>query len=231
VWPVVFLLLALPKGPLTHSTRMVAVLVLIIGLSLTWCIVETTQDSVWAFFSPLTRAWELALGALIAVVTPHLRGRAPRIGLVAGLLGLGVLLVCTWTYSSSTLWPGAAVIAPAVATGAIIAGGSLRGADGFGGFVRFAPIQWLGDTSYSLYLVHWPVIAIATEFAVAPLPLHSRLELVALSLALAAIMFYAVENPIRRSARLVRGRLLTFAMGALLIGCSYAAIFWHLSHY
>jgi peptidoglycan/LPS O-acetylase OafA/YrhL len=231
VWPIVFLILASSRQILTRSTRLVTFLVLVIGISLAWCIIETTQNSVWAFFSPLTRAWELALGALIAVVSPHLRGRAPRVGVVAAIIGVAVLLLCAWFYSSSTLWPGAAAIAPVAATGIIIAGGSLRGASGFGGFVKFAPIQWLGDTSYSLYLVHWPVIAIATQYAIGPLPLRSRVELIAVSVFLATVMYYLVENPIRRSTLLKRSRVLTFALGAVLIGCSYAAIYWHLSHY
>jgi peptidoglycan/LPS O-acetylase OafA/YrhL len=113
----------------------------------------------------------------------------------------------------------------------IIAGGSLRGPDSFGPFARFAPIQWVGNISYSLYLVHWPVLAIATQYAIAPLPLHSEIELVALSVVLSAALYYAVENPIRRSRWLADRRLVTFAFGALLIGLSFAAIYWHLSHY
>lgn len=231
IWPLAFLLLTLRRGSLVRVSRLVVLLTAVIGASLAWCIIETNQDTVWAFFSPLTRAWELALGALIAVITPYLRGRAPRIGLVAGILGLVVLGLCTWYYTSSTLWPGYAVIAPVVATGAIIAGGSLRGPNGFGGFVRFAPIQWMGNISYSLYLVHWPVIAIATEYAISPLSLGDRIGLIALSIALSAATYYAVENPVRKSQLLVNNRWLTFALGAVLIGCSYAAVFWHLSHY
>jgi peptidoglycan/LPS O-acetylase OafA/YrhL len=210
---------------------LVGVLSIVIAVSLVWCIVETHQNEVWAFFSPLTRAWELALGALLAVVGPHLRGRAPRLGMVLAFAGFAAVLLCTWFYSSSTLWPGSAIIAPVLATGAIIAGGSLRGPDGFGRVVRFVPIQWVGDISYSLYLVHWPVIAIATQYAIAPLPLHSEIELVALSVLLAAGLYYAIENPIRGSTWLKGRRLLTFALGAALIGLSFAAIFWHLSHY
>jgi peptidoglycan/LPS O-acetylase OafA/YrhL len=141
------------------------------------------------------------------------------------------VLLSTWFYSSTTLWPGTAVIVPVAATGLIIAGGSLRGPDNFGSLVKFAPIQWLGNISYSLYLVHWPVIAIATQYAIAPLPLHSELELVALSLVLSAALYYAIENPIRRSKFLASHRLVTFACGAAMIGLSFAAIYWHLSHY
>jgi peptidoglycan/LPS O-acetylase OafA/YrhL len=123
------------------------------------------------------------------------------------------------------------VIIPVFATAIIIAGGSLRGSDKMARIVKFAPIQWMGNISYSLYLVHWPVIAIATQFSVKPLNLVSRLELVALSIALSTILYYAIENPIRSSAWLKQRRIITFAFGAVLIGLSYAAIYWHLSHY
>jgi len=147
------------------------------------------------------------------------------------VFGVSAILVCTWLYSSTTSWPGTAVIVPAVATGAIIAGGSLRGADRLGRIARFAPTQWLGNTSYSLYLVHWPIIAIATQYAVSPLPLRSEIELVALSVVASALLYYAVENPIRRSAWLAKHRLATFVFGGVLIGLSFATIYWHLSHY
>jgi len=231
VWPVLFLLLTLPWKAFSSVGRLVSILSLIIGVSLAWCIIETRHNEVWAFFSPLTRAWELALGALLAVVGPHLRGRSPRFGVALAAIGVVVVLLCTWFYSSATLWPGTAVIAPVVATGMIIAGGSLRGPDNFGQFAKFAPIQWIGNISYSLYLVHWPVIAIATQYAIAPLPLHTEIELVALSVALSAVLYYAIENPIRRSRWLANRRLVTFSFGALLIGLSFVAIYWHLSHY
>jgi peptidoglycan/LPS O-acetylase OafA/YrhL len=231
VWPVLFLLLTLPWRVLSPITRLVGVLSVVIGISLAWCIIETHQNEVWAFFSPLTHAWELALGAILAVVGPHLRGRAPPLGLSLAFAGLVAILCCTWFYTSATLWPGTAVIIPVVATGMIIAGGSLRGPNSFGRLTKFPPLQWTGNISYSLYLVHWPIIAIATQYSIAPLPLHSEIELVVLSVALAAVLYYAIENPIRRSRFLANRRIVTFAFGAVLIGLSFAAIYWHLSHY
>jgi peptidoglycan/LPS O-acetylase OafA/YrhL len=231
VWPVLFLLLTLPWRMLSPIARLVGALSLVIGTSLAWCIIETHQNEVWAFFSPLTHAWELALGALLAVVGPHLRGRAPRVGLSLAFAGLIAILCCTWFYTSATLWPGTAVIVPVAATGMIIAGGSLRGPNSFGPLTKFPPIQWTGNISYSLYLVHWPIMAIATQYAIAPLPLHSEIELVVLSVALAAVLYYAIENPIRRSQFLANRRLVTFGFGAILIGLSFATIYWHLSHY
>jgi peptidoglycan/LPS O-acetylase OafA/YrhL len=231
VWPVLFILLTKSWGKSSTNSRLIAALTLLLGSSLFWCVIETNHNEVWAFFSPLTHAWELALGALIAVVGPNIRGRSPRTGLAVTAVGSLAILLCVWLDSSSTVWPGTAVIYPVVATGAIIVGGSMREPEGFGRIAAFPPLQWLGNISYSLYLVHWPIIAIATQYSISPLPLWSRLELVVLSLVLSAILYYTFENPIRRSRWLASHRIATFTFGAVLIGMSYATIYWHLSHF
>lgn len=75
------------------------------------------------------------------------------------------------------------------------------------------------------------MIAIATQYAFAPLPLRSELELVVVSVAFAALLYYAIENPARRSKWLAKRRGATFIFGAILIGLSFAVIYWHLNHY
>ena len=176
------------------------VLTIVIGASLAWCIIETRQSEVWAFFSPLTRAWELALGAMLAVV--------------------GSALACSRaTYGAHSRSARAGGHSPVHVVlflndpVARIGGHRARGRDrrhhcrGLSSWARqlrtncdVSPISVVGNISYSLYLVHWPVIAIATQYAIAPLPLHSEIELVAVSVALAALLYYAIENPIRRSS-------------------------------
>jgi peptidoglycan/LPS O-acetylase OafA/YrhL len=80
--------------------------------------------------------------------------------------------------------------------------------------------------------VHWPILIIAQEYSVDnSLPRHTELELVGLSIVIAAAIYYAIENPIRRSRLLKGHRVLTYAMGASLIAISYAAIYWHLHHF
>jgi peptidoglycan/LPS O-acetylase OafA/YrhL len=231
VFPILFIAATWPLWRQSPRLRLVIALIIIIGASLTWCIIETNQNAVWAFFSPLTRAWELALGATLAVIGPWLRAKANIVGLLMQVIGVCAIVACTWIYTSATVWPGTAVIAPVVATGVVIAGGSLRGPDKFGFFARLPLLQWTGDCSYSLYLVHWPVIAIATQYVTSPLPLLSEIGLVAISIGLAAVLHYVVENPVRNWKWLARQRIVTFAMGVVLIGLTYGVIYWHLFNY
>ena len=80
VWPLLLLVITALSKPKSRSCMLGLVLLAVIVASLTWCIIETRSSPEWAFFSPLPRAWELALGALIAVTEPHFLGRAPRVG-------------------------------------------------------------------------------------------------------------------------------------------------------
>jgi peptidoglycan/LPS O-acetylase OafA/YrhL len=231
VWPLTFLILTRFWQHWSARTKLAVFLVIVIAASLAWCIVETGESPIWAFFSPLTRAWEIGLGALIAVIEPKVLRRSKVLGVSLGVAGLAVLLACTWIYTSSTSWPGTAVIAPVVATGAILVGGSLVGPQGFSGFVTWRPIQWIGDASYSWYLVHWPIIAIATQYTLEPLRLMSRLELMLLSLVIAGIAYYLVDRPVRQWTWLKQHQGYTYLMGCFLLMASYGCIEWHLHNY
>ena len=230
VWPLLFMALVSFWPRVSLQRKLIAGLAVIIASSLLWSVVETGQNQVWAFFSPLTRAWELALGAGLAVVAPYLRDRSPRFGMMLITLGYLVIAGATWAFSESTPWPGSAVMVPVLATGAVIAGGTMRQSQGFGVVTRSTPVQWFGNTSFSLYLVHWPIIIIATEFAVQPLSTRSNVLLVLSSIIVAAISYYVIENPIRRSQVLKRSRLATFVLGAAMIGASYLAIYLEIRH-
>jgi peptidoglycan/LPS O-acetylase OafA/YrhL len=229
VWPLLFFVLVAAFPKISPRTKLLTALVAIIVASYAWSVVETGQNEVWAFFSPLTRAWELALGASIAVLVPVLRDRSKRLGLALGILGVAGIVASALLFKASTPWPGSAALVPVAATALVIAGGTLRQSSEFGRITTFSPIQWLGNISYSLYLVHWPVLTIALEYSIkGSLPVGSELELVSLSIVISAILYYALENPLRKWKLLKQSRVLTYCMGAILIAISYGAIFWHI---
>src|ERR1019366_9382576 len=73
VFPTLFLLVARAKVRFSLRVRLSIVLGIVIALSYGLSIVQTNSAPTMAYFSPFTRAWELALGALVAVSTPWLK--------------------------------------------------------------------------------------------------------------------------------------------------------------
>ena len=218
VYPTLFILAAVTWRSVSMNLKLTVFLVCGILASLAWSIHQTASNSVAAFFSPFTRGWELALGALIAVGSTQLT-RLPRsIATAMTWVGLGGILVAAFTFTATTPYPGSAAVLPVMSTALVLAGGRTHPKWGGEALLRLAPFDWLGRLSYSLYLWHWPILIIAAQHAGHPLSLQDNLLLLLLALGLSIASYYAIENPIRH-ARFLRGSGgRSIAMGTVLIG-------------
>lgn len=145
------------------------------------------------------------LGVLLAFnyeqierLTAALRERTARNA--AAKLALGAGCVCALT---ANWWlPGSASPAALVAVGACLAVVAALSVGELGGFLESAPMQWTGKRSYSLYLVHEPiVVALAFALGGRPSPVLFVLIVIPLALGAAALFFRCVEYPAHRLAR------------------------------
>lgn len=169
----------------------------------------------WAFYGLPTRAWELGLGGLLAAGAGAHARFPDRIVQALGWLGLAAIVAALLLITPSTPYPGIAALLPALGTAGVVLAGARRRSVGT---VLANPIlRFLGRISYSLYLVHWPILVLPA----AALPLDEELPLLARGgLALVAIgmgwlSFRAVEQPIHRGRRLAARPRLTFAAAGL----------------
>ena len=226
-WP----LLLLVGARLLSLARLGLLLALValgsFGLSLVW----TDTEAPWAFFSLPTRAWELAVGALIAVGALRLPRRSPQpvaIGLVTA--GLGLIVIACVVIDDSTPYPGMAALLPVVGTALVIVGGSATSA-GPSRWLSASVPRWLGRISYSLYLWHWPILVLV-PIAIGIDSLGLRLGLAAVAIAIAAVSTALIETPIRRE-RILRagaGRSLAMAgacsvvMAVIAVGAGIAVL-------
>lgn len=158
------------------------------------------------------RAWEFAVGIVLAVVLRSRSLRSPLLSTGIGLIGLAAIVWSGITLADDDPFPGMAAVPSVLGAGAIIAAGS-----GGRGIVSRAlsvrPAVRLGDVSYGLYLWHWPLIVAARaslpDFAWAPA------AAVLLSLGLAWLSFIYLEQPIQSGSVATRPVLLAVGCAAV----------------
>ena len=224
VYPTLFLLAAGARV-LTLRARLAICLIVVIGASFAYSVVDTHSNPTNAFFSPFTRAWELALGALVAVCTPWLLKVPARLAAWATWIGLGSILIAACSFNSQTAYPGSLVAIPVVGAALIIAGGMCAHSYGAEALLRLSPFSWLGKLSYSLYLWHWPILIIAAEYAgKTSLSVADNLGWDLVALIASVITYLLVENPIRHAKRLRRTRWVSVGLGVGLVAATLVII-------
>lgn len=172
-----------------------------------------------AFFLLPFRAWELLAGSICAVLS--LQGRAPAVPAPARWLALGVL-IATLAYPPAAPHPGAAALIVVLATSLL-----MLGALDFGTRAPARAMYFLGDISYSLYLFHWPLFAVANHVFAEKVPLAASVFLMLVALILAALSYRFVEQPFRAVQGVPRRRVFLLAGAgavALLLAASAAPV-------
>ncbi|MEC5397489.1 acyltransferase family protein [Uliginosibacterium sp. H1] len=156
------------------------------------CILAPRHASL-AFYMPWLRAWELMAGSLLAMAPlAALTTGMRRVLSIAGLLAIGYAIA---RYRESMVFPGLSALLPVAGAVAVIAG---AGGGGVGNLLlRFPLMQWVGKISYSLYLVHWPLVCLAS-LLFSLYPMKIRLAILVGSVVLGWLSWRYVEQPFRR---------------------------------
>jgi len=157
----------------------------------------THQHDAAAFYWLPTRAWELLAGGLLAAGRIpgrwRLDGRSREL-LVA--LGMGAILGSMVVFDATTRHPGVVTLIPVLGTVVVLAAARP------GGLVTRVlaspPLVGLGLISYSLYLWHYPILALMRYRTGFELSSTASATAVLAAFALAALSWRYVESPVRR---------------------------------
>jgi peptidoglycan/LPS O-acetylase OafA/YrhL len=191
------------------------VLVVASLVSFAGSILLTHLDPKAAFYLLPTRAWELGLGAVLALWERKAPAKALSRGLGDGLAaGAVILLIAAMTlYRPAYAFPGWYALAPTVAATALIAtsGSRINRA-----VLSWSPLVFIGKVSYSWYLWHWPLFFLDRILAPGGKGLPPIL-LLAISFGLALVSWRWVEQPFRRRKLTHRAVLLRYAGLAVLV--------------
>lgn len=221
LWPALFLCAAV----LVRKLRMPArpTLTVLFGTltvaSLAWSIHITATQQALAYFDTRARLWEFALGSLLALVLPTVEralryrtggpndpngARIPRV--LLGWAGILAILACGWVVDIEGAFPGYIALWPLLAACAVIIAGPTHTRWGVDRILSSRPLLWLGDISYALYLVHWPLLILSlVHLQLDRLDAIQGSAVVALSVVLGWLLTKFVDTPVRRSEWL-RGR-------------------------
>lgn len=196
--------------------RMLFILLFAISLGLSVLAVSKFPGA--AFYFLPSRAWELLLGAMVAV-TPAVSGLSRPLRECGTAAALVVLLMSAAAYSANTPFPGWAALPPCMATALIIF--LNRGKpSSVVRLLEWKPVVFVGLVSYSLYLWHWPLLVYSRYWQLDPMSVLQRGCIAVSSLILAVITWKFVETPFRRGGLIAsRGCVFALSLGVL---ASYA---------
>jgi peptidoglycan/LPS O-acetylase OafA/YrhL len=176
--------------------------------SLALCLfLQPRSPSATFYFLP-TRAWELGIGCVAALLVRRGVVRSKAMPVARGV-ALALIIALT-TQAEGAAHPGIPALIACLATAVLL----VPGLGAFPGWTR--PLIWTGDRSYSLYLVHWPLLAFAANLYLTPLPLWLRCVLLVVSFVWAAVQYRMLEQRFRHAA-LVRPRPACLAVLAVLV--------------
>lgn len=177
----------------------------------------------WAFFSLPTRAWELAVGGLVALTAGAWRHLPAPSAAVVGWGGLALIVVTCTQIGEGKPYPGTTALLPVLGTALIIGAGCATPDLGVGRFLSKPAMRSIGRLSYSWYLWHWPVLMLAPALLGKPLGLAGNLAMVAVSFGLAVLTLRLIENPVRFAPSLKDSAKRSLAVGGALTALAVAA--------
>lgn len=145
------------------------------------------------FYSPVSRAWEFGVGALLALV-PIAHRLGPAVRQAAGGMGVLALAASVWVLEEGVPYPGWFTLLPVVGTLLLLAVGA--GGSWVSRVLSWRPVVLIGDWSYSIYLWHWPMIVFASTLW----PGSRRVTVLAAACSCvpAVASYYWLEEPLRR---------------------------------
>jgi peptidoglycan/LPS O-acetylase OafA/YrhL len=155
---------ARPRYPRWTVGAIVAVIVVVSVLINLWLCYGSPEGiprpRLFAFFSPFSRSWEFGAGAMIALGAASI-GRLPgAVHRLIAAVGALMVLAAAVLIDDSMVYPGLAALLPVVGTALVIAG-VVSSPTVVGRALSTRAAVRVGDLSYSLYLWHWPFIALA----------------------------------------------------------------------
>jgi len=233
-WP--FLVMCFWKFGLKQNLMLAFAIVTLVGLFISEWMLRSNPSA--AFYLLPARVFEFAIGASFAFFGKTAiwnKFNTPKFRFILGWCSLFVLLATIWLYKGHTPFPGLNGLLPCLATALLLLSG--EGATetlGLSTLLGNSVMTWFGRISYSLYLVHWPVVSLIRYKVGLELHFIHQIIATAFIVALTLVLYYGVEQRISARAGQSRGDTSKpspkngrFAIGTGVMTLALSAVFAH----
>ncbi len=167
------------------------------------------------FYLLPTRFWELALGAIAAISIPTgVVSRTARE--ITGIAGVSLIIYSLLALNDETPFPGLNALFPCFGAAALLYAGSY-GNTVTTNLLSTKPLVFIGKISYSLYLWHWPLLALARYQAGRELTVLETSIVLLASLIMAVASWRFIETPFRKNTILFNSRFIFASSGISII--------------
>jgi peptidoglycan/LPS O-acetylase OafA/YrhL len=202
----------------------------------------TATDVNLAYFSSVDRAWELGVGALVAVFGTYFQTKSVALRTVLSWLGFLTIVAACFVVDPAAGFPAPLAALPVLATAMVLLAGE-HGTQPYLWPLTNPASRYVGDISYSLYLWHFPVLILLLAVMPGDSVLYYAVA-AGLIVALSVLSYHLVEDPIRRSGwlssktlssrerrrrrkkrqKFLRSTLPKIALAAVLVGATTAVV-------
>ena len=204
IWPVVILVVLTLLGKFLPQRRALLALLTVVGattlLSFALGVHETGVSPTTAYFSTPVRAWELGVGAVVALVSTCFPGFFKRLGSAGGplsVLGLAGVLTGALVVKSTSGFPVPGAALPVLAAALIIIAGIGAPVRAWGIILTNPVSRYFGRVSYSLYLIHWPVLMLVGSLLPSEAWLRYPISIF-VTMGLSVASYHFIETPFRK---------------------------------
>lgn len=227
VWPIIILAgLGYFSKKEDPANRLIPVLVLTLIITLVLNLFLSHTSANRAFYLMPSRAWQFALGALVAYSHINTTGQKhssmpPLVTELLAIAGLFLILLGAVWFDRSTPYPNWQVLVPSIGATLLLLAYHAGKTSLVGKALSLKPLRWLGDVSYSFYLWHWPILFFCDRLK--PFyPGINTLLAFSLTIIMATLSCYVIENPIRKNKRLLLlpKQVVWGALATMLLVCS-----------
>jgi peptidoglycan/LPS O-acetylase OafA/YrhL len=204
VWPVLLLAVsavARRRAPQRAAAWVTAAALAAVVASFAWCVYSTATSPAPAYFSTAGRAWELGVGAVLAMAVRHGLRMPPVLAGPLSLLGVAGIVGSAAILNEASTFPGPTAAFPVLAAGLVLLSGS--GVSSFSTLWHFPlnnPVaRYIGGVSFSLYLWHWPTIMIVEALVPRSSRVFFPLTISAMA-TLTLFSYYCIEETFRHKS-------------------------------